>query len=56
MARYRVWIQFSGCAAYDIEADSASEAGDIAMKKADVIDCDSWDYSVDDVVSDDDND
>lgn len=56
MARYKVWINFSGCAAYDIEADSEDEARDIAMEEADESDCDSWDYDVDDVISDDDDD
>lgn len=53
MARYTVWISFSGCAAYDIEADSEDEARDIAIEEADVNDCDEWDYSVDDIEEDD---
>ena len=54
MAKYKVWISFSGCAAYDIEADSEDEARDMAMEEADTSDCDSWDFEVDDVKNEDD--
>jgi hypothetical protein len=54
MAKYKVWISFSGCAAYDIDADSDEEARNIAMEEADADDCDEWDYDVDDVAEDDD--
>lgn len=53
MAKYKVWINFSGYAAYDIEADSPSEAQDIAMEEADISDCDSWDFDIDEVESED---
>ena len=54
MAKYKVWISFSGCYGYDIEADSEEEARNIAIEEADANDCDSWDYDVDDVEEDDD--
>ena len=54
MAKYKVWINFSGCAAYDIEADSEDEARDMAIEKAEPFDCDSWDYEVDEVEDSDD--
>lgn len=54
MPKYKVWISFSGCAAYDIEADSEDEARDMAMEEADTSDCDSWDFEVDDVENEDD--
>jgi len=53
MAKYKVWINFSGCAAYDIEANSPSEAQDIAMEEADISDCDSWDFDIDEVEDED---
>lgn len=54
MAKYKVWISFSGCAAYGIEADSEDEARDMAMEEADISDCDSWDFDIDDVEDNDD--
>lgn len=54
MAKYKVWISFSGCAAYDIEADSAEEASNIAMEEANANDCEEWDYDVDDIEEDND--
>ena len=51
--KYKVWISFSGCAAYDIEADSEDEARDIAMEEADPFDCDAWDFGVDDIEDED---
>lgn len=54
MAKYKVWISFSGCAAYDIEADSEDEARDMAMEEADTLDCDSWDLEVDGIENEDD--
>ena len=49
MAKYKVWIRFSGCYGYDVEADSEEEARDIAFRESDINDCDEWDYDVDDV-------
>lgn len=54
MAKYRVQINFWGCAEYDIEADSEDEARNIAMEEADAYDCHEWDCEVDDVEEDDD--
>ena len=53
MAKYTVWISFSGWYAYNVEADSEEEARDIALEEADVEDCDSWDYNVEDIEEDD---
>ena len=49
MAKYKVWINFSGCCCYEIEADSEEEACEIAMADSNVDDCDEWDYDVDSV-------
>ena len=49
MKQYKVWVSFSGCAAYYVEADSEEEARDIAITEADTTDCDEWDYDVDSV-------
>lgn len=39
MKTYTVWINFVGTARYEIEADSAEEACDIAVCNADATDC-----------------
>ena len=49
MAMYKVWINFSGCASYEVEAESENEAIDKAMSEAEVSDCDEWDYSFDSI-------
>ena len=49
MKQYEVWVSFSGCAKYVVEAESPAEAGEIAVEKADVFDCDCWDYDADEV-------
>jgi hypothetical protein len=46
MKTYTVWVNFSGCAKYTIEANSEDEAREIAMEDADAFDCDAWDYDV----------
>ena len=50
MATYTVWISFSGCASYEVEAESEDEAIDMAMNMAEVSDCDDWDYRLDSIV------
>ena len=44
MKKYEVWVIFSGCEKYVVEAESPAEASEIAMEKADAFDCDTWDY------------
>lgn len=41
---YKVWVNFSGCERYEIEANSPDEARDIAIEQADIHDCLEWDY------------
>lgn len=41
---YEVWVNFSGCAKYEIEASSEEEAKDLAIEQAEPYDCDEWDY------------
>ena len=48
MKRYEVWVNFSGCEKYVVEAESPAEAREIAVEKADVFDCDTWDYDAED--------
>ena len=43
MAKYKVWISFSSCVAYEIEADSRKEAQEKAMENAKPNDCEKWD-------------
>ena len=56
MKRYEVWVNFSGCEKYVVEAESPAEAREIAMEKADAFDCDCWDYDADDVYEIDEED
>ena len=44
---YKVWINFRGCAMYEVEADSEDEARDAAIEMADPFDCDEWDFDTD---------
>lgn len=46
MKTYVVWVNFSGCARYIVEADSEDDAYDAAISMADVTDCDEWDYDI----------
>lgn len=41
---YEVWVTFSGCAKYEIEASNAEEARNLAVEQADPYDCEQWDY------------
>lgn len=56
MAKYEVWIKFSGCAVYYVDASSEEMARAIAMDEADSFDCDVWDIDVDDVEIEEDDD
>ena len=47
MATYKVWVSFSGCACYDVVADSEDEARDNALEIADPYDCEQWDFDTD---------
>lgn len=47
MKTYTVWVSFNGCEKYEIEANSAEEACDIALEEADAFDCYTWDYNID---------
>ncbi len=49
MKKYEVWVNFSGCAKYVVEAESSAEAREIALSEADAFDCDEWDYELDEV-------
>ena len=42
MAKYKVWISFYSCVAYEIEANSRSEAQKKAMENANIKDCEKW--------------
>lgn len=46
MKTYTIWVNFSGCARYEVEANSAEEACDIAIEEADIFDCCAWDYDI----------
>ena len=41
---YKVWVSFSGCACYEVEANDEDEARDIAIEMADIYDCLEWDF------------
>lgn len=49
MKKYKVFICFSGCAEYEIEANSRDEAIDMAVDMADVTDCECWDIDFDSI-------
>lgn len=41
---YKVWVTFSGCACYEVEASDEDEARENAIQQAEPFDCDAWDF------------
>lgn len=47
MAKYRVYINFSGYTVYEVEAESSEEAKEIAMDSIDIPDdCEEWNSEI----------
>lgn len=56
MAKYEVWVSFSGGAYYTVEADSENEAREKAGDYADIYDCGEWSYYAEECTKVNDND
>lgn len=49
MPKYKVFASFTGFVTYDIEADSEDEARIITKGKVNELDCDVWEFTVDEI-------
>ena len=54
MAKYIVEVIMSTCVAVEVEAQSEREAQELAYEKADPFDVDDWDYDINCIYRDDD--
>lgn len=56
MAKYIVEVTMTACVAVEVEAQSKREAQELAYEKADPFDVDDWDYDINCIYRDDDED
>ena len=56
MAKYIVEVVMATCVVVEVEAQNEEEARELAYEKADPFDADDWDYDINCIYRDDDED